>query len=307
MEWMVLAEFFPSGGIPGVGEEPVYGDDRAVLRDALGLAFNEECLFHRLTSLKGKASDWFLVGDVVCRRIGLDEERCDVLRQIQDRVFISSSSDASVFEDGLEELRREAIERHAWKVHRSETWSSVIDSQGRALVVAYKDAHRQWRKVMEQLIPRRNTSRAAKTPAYRVSAAWCALKALHSWFFYEHQGDVDRKALMKSEYLVRDVYDSRVKIGQYIGAAKVVKMRKFRSGIHLPFWRRCSDMLESGERVPLVVRHVHEHPCTRWVGISVDDAEWLLGCSWWPEWKGKGPVRFDKFARRGESGNRNWK
>ena len=305
MEWMVLAEFFPSGGIPGVGEEPVYGDDIQILRDALGLAFNEECLFHRLTSLKGKASDWFLVGDVVCRRIGLDEGRCDVLRQIQDKVFISSSSDGSVFEDGLEELRREAIERHAWKVHRSETWSAVIDAQGRALVVACNDAYKQWRKVMEQLTPRRNTSRAVKTPAYRVSAAWCALKALHDWFFREHEGAVEQKDLRMSEHLVWGVYDSRVGIGRYVGAARVVKMRKFRGVAHRPFWRRCSDMVESGESVPFVLKHVYKHPCTRWVGISVDDAEWLLSCSWWPEWKGRGPVRFDKF----KSGDNhvNWK
>jgi hypothetical protein len=262
-------------------------------------------LFYRLTSLKGKASDWFLVGDVVCRRIGLDEGRCDVLRQIQDKVFISSSSDGSVFEDGLEELRREAIERHAWKVHRSETWSAVIDAQGRALVVACNDAYKQWRKVMEQLTPRRNTSRAVKTPAYRVSAAWCALKALHDWFFREHEGAVEQKDLRMSEHLVWGVYDSRVGIGRYVGAARVVKMRKFRGVAHRPFWRRCSDMVESGESVPFALKHVYKHPCTRWVGISVDDAEWLLSCSWWPEWKGRGPVRFDKF----KSGDNhvNWK
>ena len=198
MEWMVLAEFFPSGGIDGVGEEPVYGGDVDLFRDALGVPFDKEVLLHRVVSAKGKAADWFLPGDVVCRRIGLDEERCDVLRQIQDKAFISTDLDASLFDDELESLRREAIERHTWKVHRADDWSAVIDSQGRALVVAYKGAHRQWRKVMEQLVPRRNTSRAAKTPVYRASAAWCALKALHRRFIHEHEGDIRRLELFNS-------------------------------------------------------------------------------------------------------------
>lgn len=307
MEWMVLAEFFPSGGIDGVGEEPVYGGDVDLFRDALGVPFDKEVLLHRVVSAKGKAADWFLPGDVVCRRIGLDEERCDVLRQIQDKAFISTDLDASLFDDELESLRREAIERHTWKVHRADDWSAVIDSQGRALVVAYKGAHRQWRKVMEQLVPRRNTSRAAKTPVYRASAAWCALKALHRRFIHEHEGDIRRLELFRSERMVKDIYEHRLKIGRFVGSGRVVKMRKYRGVTHGPFWKRCFGLLESGERVPFAVRHVYEHPSTKWVAVSVDDAEWLLGCSWWPEWDGHGPVRFDKFTRGEASGNQNWK
>ena len=35
MEFMVLAEFFPSSGISGVDESPVYGDDIDAYRDAM--------------------------------------------------------------------------------------------------------------------------------------------------------------------------------------------------------------------------------------------------------------------------------
>ena len=256
MEWMVLAQFFPSNGIDGVEEEPVYGDVVDVLRGALHLSFDEECLFHRVVTAKGKAKDWFLPGDVVCRRLGLDEERCDVLRKVQDKVFIAGSVDAAEIEGELESLRGEAIERHQWKVHRTEDWCAVIDAQGRALVVAYRGAYRQWRKVMEQLVPRQRKSKLVGTPSYRVAAAWCSLRAVHRRFMHEHDGALTRSDLLKSEYMVKRVY---------------------------------------------------EHPSTKWVAVSVDDAEWLLGCSWWSEWKGEGPVRFDKFKRRSSDGNRNWK
>ena len=53
MEWMVLAQLFPSGGIDGVDDEPVYGDVVDDLRDALHLSFDEECLFHRVVVAKG--------------------------------------------------------------------------------------------------------------------------------------------------------------------------------------------------------------------------------------------------------------
>jgi hypothetical protein len=66
-------------------------------------------------------------------------------------------------------------------------------------------------------------------------------------------------------------------------------------------------MIEAGEKVPFAVRHVYEHPSTIWVAVSVDDAEWLLGCSWWPEWKKHGPVRFERFGKKGSAGDQLWK
>jgi len=307
MEWMVLAQFFPSNGIDGVEEEPVYGDVVDVLRGSLHLSFDEECLFHRVVTAKGKAKDWFLPGDVVCRRLGLDEERCDVLRKVQDKVFIAGSVDAAEIEGELESLRGEAIERHQWKVHRTEDWCAVIDAQGRALVVAYRGAYRQWRKVMEQLVPRQRKSKLVGTPSYRLAAAWCSLRAVHRRFMHEHDGALTRSDLLKSEYMVKRVYEHRLKMGRYSGSGRIIRMRKYRAVVHRPFWERCFRMMESGDSVPFAVRHVYEHPSTKWVAVSVDDAEWLLGCSWWSEWKGEGPVRFDKFKRRSSDGNRNWK
>ena len=306
MEFMVLAEFFPSSGIGGVDESAVYGDEIDAYREALHLGFDEEALFFRIDRAKGKAADWLVEGDVVCRRLGVDEEKCDVLRAIHDKVFCTKGCIGVYSDEQIESLRREAIESHRWKVHRDDDWCTVIDPQGRALVVAYSGAFKQWRKVMEQLVPRQVRSKAAKTPVHRVSAAWCALKAVHRRFIHEHDGEITRSDLWDSDYMAKDIYEHRLKMGRFAGNGRVVKMTKYRSGSHGPFWDKCFGLLEDGEKVPFAVRHVYEHPSTKWVSVGVDDAEWMLGCSWWPEWLGKGPVRFEKF-KEGGSETGNWK
>mgnify|MGYP005816251161 CR=1 FL=1 len=306
MECMVLSQFFPSNGIDGVTEEPIYGSEIDELRDAVDAQYSEEIFFHRLVKFKGRANDWFLPGDVVCRRLSLDEERSDVLRKLQDEIFVSSSHGWSLYEDELEEMRREAIEYHKWKIHRGDVWCAIIDPQGRALVVVRNHANKQWRKAMEQIVPRMVKSKTAATPHHRVSAAWCALKALHRFFIHEHKGPLAIGDILKSEHFVRQVYSHRLDIGKFSGSGRIIKMYKYRNKLFDPFWQRCFDLLESGEQVPFVVRHIYRHPCTRWVAISVDDAEWLLSCSWWSEWKKVGPIRFDKFKRGAWDANHNW-
>tara|TARA_R110000824_G_scaffold260584_3_gene449242 strand:- start:5589 stop:6509 length:921 start_codon:yes stop_codon:yes gene_type:complete len=306
MEFMVLAEFFPSSGVNGVDESAVYGDDIDTYRKALHLGFDEEALFFRIAKARGKAAGWLVAGDVVCRRLGVDEERCDVVRTINDKVFCTKAC-TDVFTDSeLEALRREAIESHRWKVHRDDDWCTVIDPQGRALVVAYIGAFRQWRKVMEQLVPRQVRSKAAKTPVHRASAAWCALKAVHRRFIHEHDAEITRSDLWDSDYMAKDIYEHRLKLGRFAGTGRVIKMTRYRSVEHQMFWSKCFGMLEDGEKVPFAVQHVYNHPSTKWVSVGVDDAEWMLGCSWWPEWKKKGPVRFDKFKEGGKDAG-NWK
>jgi hypothetical protein len=256
MDCMVLSQLFPSCGIAGVVEEPVYGVEIDVLRGALDTPLDEEVLFNRLVELRGRARDWFLPGDVVCRRIGLDEERSDVLRRMQDKVYLSKRYDSSLYEEELESLRREALEHHQWKVHRSDHWLSVIDPQGRALVVVHHRAYQRWRKVMEQLVPRRNTSKAAKTPSYRVSAAWCSLRVLHRHFMENCGSSLSMRDLSKSELIAAFVYNSRVDIGRVSGVGRIIKMYKFRSVRHDAFWERCFRMMDSGDSVPGGYRYV---------------------------------------------------
>ena len=134
-----------------------------------------------------------------------------------------------------------------------------------------------------------------------------ALKAVHRRFIHETDGAITRRGLSDADYMAKEIYAHRLKLGRFTGVGRIIKMRKYRGELHRPFWGRCSEMIEAGEKVPFAVRHVYEHPSTIWVAVSVDDAEWLLGCSWWPEWKKHGPVRFERFGKKGSAGDQLWK
>ena len=108
-EHMVIEQYYPLSGVDGVVERPVYGDDVDKYRTAIGARFDDEILFKKVVRSKGKAKTWFVPGDIVCRRLGLDEDRCDVIRPMQDRWYSTYLVDVTEYEADIERVRREAI------------------------------------------------------------------------------------------------------------------------------------------------------------------------------------------------------
>ena len=178
MDCMVIEQFYPLSGVPGVEEKSVYGDEADQYRTALGASFDDEFVFKKVMKSRGKARTWFVPGDVICRRIGLSEERCDLLRPMRDRVYCSHKVDVSIYEEEIEQARREAIEGHKWKVHRRKTLLAVIDPQGRALVVARMHWGDSFTILMEQLCPMLKIHQTYACKPYRVAASWCAFKTM---------------------------------------------------------------------------------------------------------------------------------
>ena len=105
MECMVLEQFYPVSGVDGVDEKAIIGPDVEQYRTALGASFDDEFIFKKVIKSKGKARTWFVPGDVICRRIGLTEDRCDLLRPMRDRVYSSYKVDVSIYEDEIEQVR----------------------------------------------------------------------------------------------------------------------------------------------------------------------------------------------------------
>ena len=66
-------------------------------------------------------------------------------------------------------------------------------------------------------------------------------------------------------------------------------------------WYETSNFIQ----VPDSVRHIREHPTTRWIAVTPKEAEWYLGCVYWSEWYGGDPVRFQKFIK--SSRGRMWR
>ena len=123
-EHMVIEQYYPLSGVDGVVEKPVYGAEVDEYRTAIGARFDDEILFKKIVRSKGKAKTWFVPGDIVCRRLGLDEDRCDVIRPMQDRWYSSSLVDVSEYESDIERVRQESIEGHKWKAFRKKKQSS---------------------------------------------------------------------------------------------------------------------------------------------------------------------------------------
>ena len=129
-EHMVIEQYYPLSGVDGVVEKPVYGAEVDEYRTAIGARFDDEILFKKIVRSKGKAKTWFVPGDIVCRRLGLDEDRCDVIRPMQDRWYSSSLVDVSEYESDIERVRQESIEGHKWKAFRKKKLFVVVDPQG---------------------------------------------------------------------------------------------------------------------------------------------------------------------------------
>ena len=304
-EHMVIEQYYPLSGVDGVVEKPVYGAEVDEYRTAIGARFDDEILFKKIVRSKGKAKTWFVPGDIVCRRLGLDEDRCDVIRPMQDRWYSSSLVDVSEYESDIERVRQESIEGHKWKAFRKKKLFVVVDPQGRALVIARKHWGDSFTVLMEQLCPMLKIHQQYACKPYRVAASWCAFKTMHRYAMKHCGGDMTTSEFLKCMRYAETIYMRRVALKNRIGSGRIIQMYKYRAKKHQEFWDKCFGMLESGEVMPHSVRLIRDHFCARWVAVSPDEMDWYLSCIWWPEWMRGGPVRFQSF-RKGHGGLR-WK
>lgn len=304
-DYMVLTQFFPLNGVNGVDEEPVYGNKVDQYREALGVHDSDELIFKEVKKCRGKAMHWFSPGDIVCRRIGLEEDLVDVLRPMQDKVFVSKKVDPSVFKEELEELRRIAIETHKWKVRRRKTWFAIVDPKGMAVVFAFRHWSSSFKRLIEQLCPIHPKHRIYSCAPYRVAASWCALRTVHRYAMEHCDDQMTAVQFLKCMRYAEGIWWRRTEIKNMMGTGRIYKMYKRRSKKFQPFWDRCFKMIDDGIKVPSSVHHIREHPCTRWIAVTPQEAEWYLGCLYWPEWYGGDPVRFEKFIKG--SRGRMWK
>tara|TARA_R110001583_G_scaffold16895_9_gene69014 strand:- start:637 stop:1617 length:981 start_codon:yes stop_codon:yes gene_type:complete len=296
-EYMVLTQFYPLNGVNGVEESPVYGLKVDEYRSALGVKSDDELIFKEVQKCKGKAMHWFSPGDIVCRRIGLEEDLVDVLRPMQDKVFVSKKVGGAAFKEELEHLRREAIEGHKWKVRRRKTWAAVVDPKGRAVVFAFRYWTNAFKRLMEQLCPIHPKHKIYSCAPYRVAASWCALKTVHRYAMEHCDNKITAVQFRKCMRYAEWVWWRRTEIKNMMGTGRIYKMYIRRAKRFGSFWQRCFRLMDDGVRVPSSVHHVREHPTARWIAVTPQEAEWYLGCVYWSEWYGGDPVRFAKFIK----------
>ena len=304
-EHMVLEQYYPLSGVDGVEERSVYGHDVEKYRTAIGARFDDEILFKKVVRSKGKAKTWFVPGDIVCRRLGLDEDRCDVIRPMQDRWYSTYLVDVTEYEADIERVRREAIEGHKWKAFRKKKVFVVVDPRGRALVIARKHWGDSFTVLMEQLCPMLKIHQQYACKPYRIAASWCAFKRMHRYAMDHCGGDMTTPEFFKCMRYAETIYMRRIALKNRLGSGRIIKMYKYRAKRHDAFWDKCFEMMDKGETLPQSVRLIRDHYCARWVAVSPDEMDWYLSCMWWPEWSRGGPVRFQRFNQ--SDCGRSWK
>ena len=287
-QWMVLSQLYPSEGIPGVEEGPIDKETETKLREEMGVD-GGSIEFSMLTEAKGAASGWFLPGDVICRWGHINEERCDVMRPIDDIMFIDKVWKYTFDKEMVESARTEAIENHKWAVRRARTKHLyagqivLVDPFGRAVVILERRSGYRWQKAMAAAVPSHKKMKG-KVPLRKTSSAWLALKAVHGRIFElrDRGQEID---LEETNKLADRVYSIRYALYDRLGLnQRKVRFRPRRGYKRAAWWERMEQKWQSGGQVPWPVRKTLEKPGLRWVKCSVRDVEEVLGYASWAEW-----------------------
>ena len=308
-DWLVLSQLYPSVGLPGVVESPVDVELYDELRRELCLVDNIIVKFNRIESVAGLSSEWFLVGDIVCRYVGMQEDYADVMRRRMDMLSYHRRFVGRADWNRIEKTRALAIEHHRWEVDRvrmdDDEFSKnrfgqtvIADPFGRTLVYVGPRSIRFWGLPLEQIDPREHRSRLIATPAYRVTAGWIAVRVgfyrvMDRWNSREEQSVYGGLELLAGvDEMVRRVYAMRTKFNDRHGMNErcvQVWIRRNIGGIaskknspSRKFWERVFE--EEGPTASSWLMKIIDHECMKWIRLSLVEYEELLSYSKYVEW-----------------------
>lgn len=286
--WIVLGQLFPTEGLIGVSETSVDGETYESVMSELDVDDPSSVHLSSIERCHGRASKWFMPGDVVCRYSSIEEPLSDIVRVVDDIWFLEKNSKSLVDMESIEESRRSSIERNKWTIDRKKLNARrgqlvIIDPFGRALIVVETFVMKRWRKVLDRAL----CSRLCRPDVDMEVAGWLAIKAIHGRAFemQKHGGCVDWDALT---LLIDQVFEMRGLLSRSIGYNdRLLKMRMSFAPSCSAWWERLRDAWEDGASLPYPLRMRMEHPTLRWIMVSVRDVEESLAYAFWKEWTEK--------------------
>ena len=309
-DWLVLSQLYPSGGLPGVVEVPVELALYEELRRELCLVDTIVVKFSRIESVAGLSSEWFLVGDIVCRYVGMQEDYADVMRRRTDMLSYHHRFIGRADWDRIERTRALAIEHHRWEIdrvrmdsqdefsHRRFGQTVISDPFGRTLIYVGPRSIRFWGLPFEQIDPREHRSKLKAIPAYRVAAGWLAIRVgfyrvMDRWNSREEELVCSGLELLSGvDDIVRRVYGMRTRFNDRHGMndrCVQVWIRRNIGGIAAnknspsrKFWERVFE--EEGSTASPWLEKVRDHECMKWIRLSLLEYEELLSYSKYSEW-----------------------
>lgn len=286
--WIVLGHLYPTDGLIGVSETSLNEQTISSVLEELGVDDASAVHLTAIGHCHGKASKWFLPGDVVCRYVSIDEPLSDIVRRIDDIWFLERNSESLIDRAAIESARGASIEGHKWTIDRKKLNARrgqlvIVDPFGRSLIVVETFVMKRWRRVLDRAL----CSRLCRPDVDMEVAGWLAIKALHGRAFemQEYDGCVDWDVLSA---LADQVFEVRASLSRSIGYNdRLLKLRVSHSHLNAPWWERVCDAWERGESLPYPLRMRMEHPALRWIMVSVRDVEEALSYAFWKEWEVK--------------------
>ena len=323
-DWLVLSQIYPSAGIIGVVEEQVDTVLRIELRKYLNIHASMLVEFVRIKSVEGLSAEWFLEGDIVCRYVGIREDYADVIRRRCDMLLYHHRFIGRVDWQRVEKVRSLAIEHHRWEVDRvrmdDKEWSVrrfgqtvLCDPFGRTLIYVGPRSKRLWGRPFEQIDPTHYKRQNIVTPAYRITAAWLALRVgfyrmLHKWETREYHNTYDSSLMLNGvEEVVHRVYGMRTRFTDKVNLhdrSVRVRLRKHGKGFKRmrKFWVRVFE--EEGPTASPWLQKIMDHPSMQWIALNLTEYEELLSFCKYEEWDMENTYKVEAI---GDANSARWK
>ena len=303
-DYICLGGMYPTGGIMGCLESPV---DTSALPDALRREVGGHAMVSELKHLKGRASKWFLPGDLVVRYPGIAEEGADVFRRKSDVLMASEREaqrvDSAAYDRGstlhvldmdrVERLRSESLEQHRWSIEYADRQFTLCDPFGRVFSLVNRIGKRAYPYRWIVHTPFKSVSgcfdanrRYGDLASSRyMDNAWVAMKGAHAYML--EKGPC-WAALNRAEKTVHEVFHALTMIGPHRRNSRVIIRR---NPVHqnrlsvVPFWERIGRDPDAPACLKVLTRRItsKDRHFTRWLDVRPDELESVVNTMWWDE------------------------
>jgi len=318
-DYFLIGGLFPQRGFSVVDTYEVedFRDAERLRREA-EIPEDQKVSFHVVTFISSEADDWMAEGDIVIKRLDLEEEFMDVMRP-NIHLFYETGVRQNPERD--EELphrtRANSLRTGRWSFETDSSEYVISDPLGRLVHIrtAKNSATSGLTKVLYH-IGIVDQSKAKKPLKHkRPWTAWLVLKVIHRIFMDNRGEPTFGPAFRQSKLALGKVWEPASDVEGLPGNVPCIRLTRnnMRRPLIRGFWERLLvDYLEDEYLVPRGLREmcrgiqykretrsrnsVHE------VMVTPDEFEKILMYAAWPEWsEWQSPIRWEVVEENAEA------
>lgn len=318
-DYFLIGGLFPEKGFSVVDTQKVedfHAEER--LRVEAELPEGEKVEFYVVTFVSSGAVDWMADGDIVIKRLDLEEEFMDVMRPNMHIFYSTGNRQCSEYEEELpHRVRANSLKTGKWSFETDSNEYVISDPLGRLVHVrtSRRSATSGLTKVLYH-IGVVDQSKAKKPLKHkRARAGWLVLKVIHR-IFMDNRGEPSYgPAYRQSKVAMAKIWDYASGIEHLPGNVKCIKLTRGNLGKRIikEFWNRLLlDYIADEYTVPRGLREMcrgiqykrdtGSHNRVTEVIITPDEFEQVLLYAAWPEWsEWQSPVEWEVVEEHAEA------